>query len=314
MMTDQMTLAERLAFHKKAFAPVNRDLEHGIAHHMQIARFSQKEHIKRYHVQVARIQNRWLLSNRRCLRNMGQEQPRTIPKRKPYVPKRPGETGYAEKAQPHALTPLAVAVAAPEYAPEPLGDIEIPKALSLVMFHVPGEPAPTRCNAIVDFDSVVVRRDGEQLTGITVTIKRGNDVYPGIEYGYGEGQWCWWREWFCRKLAHDRAIAPTPTPLMLKEYALDLVRGAVNAGVDPVERFANGGGSGPARDGKPAYGYGGGIHDDRGNFVRLPRRGELVVELGERGVNRIQGVFKIAELVREVRSGAVQLDMFGGAL
>jgi hypothetical protein len=120
MMSEQMTPAQRLAFHTRAYAPVNRDLEHGIEHHMHIARTCIAPHIKRTHVQIARLQNRWLLSNRRALRGMALPgQARELPprKRKPYVPKRPGERGYAEKPQPHALTPLAVAIAEPEHAP-----------------------------------------------------------------------------------------------------------------------------------------------------------------------------------------------------
>lgn len=117
MMTDQMTPAQRLAFHKKAFAPVNRDLEIGIDQHMRIARFSSKPHVRDYHLSIARMQNWHLMSNRRTLRNLGLDQPRTLPYRKPSMPTRPGEAGYAPKAQPHALTPLAVAVSAPEYAP-----------------------------------------------------------------------------------------------------------------------------------------------------------------------------------------------------
>lgn len=115
------------------------------------------------------------------------------------------------------------------------------------------------------------------------------------------------------RLAHDRMIAPLPTPEMARAFALDLVRRKVAAASTPelIDWHLSGGGCGPARDGRPRYAYGfqGFPVFPSGQKAYWPKSGELAVVLGEDGAD-VMGRYRIADLMAEIRSGSSQLSLF----
>ena len=117
-----------------------------------------------------------------------------------------------------------------------------------------------------------------------------------------------------QRLAHFRAIAPAPTHERLRALAIDLVRSAVEREDAPESILRNRGGGGPAWESKPAYSYaghgtGGAVWDAAGTR-HAPKRGEIAVAMGDRDVDRIAAVFRIADLAADVHSGAVQTGLF----
>lgn len=121
---------------------------------------------------------------------------------------------------------------------------------------------------------------------------------------------------FDAKLAHDRAIAATPTPAMLKEFACRKLRPYVDRG-DSLAQIQRGqwGTCGPACDGLPRYDVQvltGNMWSD-GEVVQTVKRGQIGVVLGA-GETALWAVFNIADLVAEMRSPVTQLDMFAGVL
>jgi hypothetical protein len=102
------TALQSFEYHRKAFAGVDATLQERIAANLDLARKPwQSPHMKRYYVQVARLQNRMILSNRRRLIDMAQGAEIEPPTRKPYVPK-------PRRAPDHpfaTLTPLEIALA-----------------------------------------------------------------------------------------------------------------------------------------------------------------------------------------------------------
>lgn len=118
-MDDGLAPVERLHAHERAFAKMNATLRERIRANMDEARKSwQPPHMRRYYVQVARLQNTMLRVNRRTIRDLAAEALMTpadaaasremrlwMPRRRP--------------PKPQPMAPLAVALAEPAPAPEP---------------------------------------------------------------------------------------------------------------------------------------------------------------------------------------------------
>jgi hypothetical protein len=112
-----VTALQTFEFHRKAFAGADATLQELITDNLERDRKPwQSPHMKRYYVQVARLQNRMILSNRRRLVAMAQGADIPRPARRPYVPKprRAPEQPFAN------LTPLEIALAQEAPAPAPL--------------------------------------------------------------------------------------------------------------------------------------------------------------------------------------------------
>lgn len=87
-----------------------KGLEEGIAEHMRLARVDSRPHVRTMHVKIARLQNRAILAERKhWLVMTGEAKPREQRPRRPYVPTRPGETGYQEAPPPLAVLEIALA-------------------------------------------------------------------------------------------------------------------------------------------------------------------------------------------------------------
>lgn len=70
MLLDDMTPAQRYAYHLRAYRPVIRDLEELIGSNIRLARMHRAPHMRRFYVLTARLQGRWLLAKHRALREM----------------------------------------------------------------------------------------------------------------------------------------------------------------------------------------------------------------------------------------------------
>ena len=118
----ETTPLQRFEYHRKAFAGVDTTLQGLIADNIERARKPwQAPHMKRYYVQIARLQNRMILSNRRALVAMAQGAQVDPPKRKPYVPKprRAPEQPFAN------LTPLEITLAQEQLVANNRGNITL---------------------------------------------------------------------------------------------------------------------------------------------------------------------------------------------